>query len=241
MTPKLSIVIPVYNEEKRLEDGFEHYWKYLKKQKYGWELILVDDGSQDQTGKLMKNITRGKPNVRMLSYTQNRGKGHAIVYGIERASGRYVLFTDIDHSVPINTIESFFEYFERGYKAIIGSRRVKGSKLPVRQPLIREFLGRGFTFLVNILIYWGISDSTCGFKAFENKIAKKIFSRITIYDWAFDAEIIFICKRHNIKFFQAPVTWSDVKGSRVRLQKDILSSLFGLFKIRVNDLEGKYL
>lgn len=240
MNIKLSVIVPVYNEEKRLKSGFDHYYAYLKKQKYPWELIFVNDGSRDDTLNLLNKTAKGKTNIRIISYDQNQGKGYAIVQGIKTAKGKIILFTDLDHSVPIETVKTFFPYFEKGYLMVIGSRRVKGAKIAVHQKPLREFLGRGFTAIVNFFIYWGIADATCGFKAFENKIAQKIFSKITVYDWAFDAEILYICKKNKIKIAQAPVTWSDVRGSKVSLKKDILRSFGGILKIRVNDLAGQY-
>lgn len=237
---KLSVIVPCYNEQNRFQSGFNHYFSYLKKQKYLWELIFVNDGSSDKTLELMRRKALGKRGIKVISYVQNRGKGYAIVRGIKSARGRYILFTDIDHSVPISTIESFFNYFKKGFQVVIGSRRVRGAKILVHQYPLRELLGRGFTFLVNILIYWGIKDATCGFKAFENRIAKKIFAKIKVYDWAFDAEILYLCKKYHFKLAQAPVAWSDVRGTKVSLRKDIARSLFGLIKIRWNDLKGRY-
>ena len=240
MNIKLSVVVPCYNEENRFQSGFSHYYSYLTKQSYRWELIFVNDGSRDKTLDLIREVAAGDKRVRIASYSQNRGKGYAIVQGVKKARGRYILFADLDNSVPIGTIESFFEYFKKGFDVVIGSRRVTGAKIIVRQHPLREWLGRGFTFLVNLLIYWGVKDATCGFKAFENKVAQKIFKKISIYSWAFDAEILFLCKKYKIKVAQAPVTWSDVRGTKVSLKKDILRSFLGLIKIRWNDLKGKY-
>lgn len=237
---KLSVVIPCYNEEKRFKGGFTHYYSYLAKQKYSWELILVNDGSVDKTLTLMKDAARVNSNVKVVSYSPNHGKGYAIVQGVKAAHGQYILFTDIDHSVACETIKSFYKYFEQGYQVVIGSRRVAGAKIIVHQHPLREFLGRGFTTLVRVLVDWRIRDATCGFKAFENKTAKRIFEKITIYDWAFDAEILLLCKKFNIKIAQAPVAWSDVRGTKVSLGKDVARSLLGLIKIRINDLYRKY-
>ena len=237
---KLSVIVPCYNEEKRFQKGFGHYYTYLKKQKYPWELILVNDGSKDATYDLMMTATKNRPNVKVINYAPNRGKGYAIVQGIKAARGKYILFTDIDHSVPIATIGSFYQYFDKGFEVLIGSRRVKGARILVHQRLIREFLGQGFTLLVKLIIDWRIRDATCGFKAFENKTALKIFGKICIFDWAFDAEILFLCKKFNIKIIQAPVVWSDVRGTKVSLGKDIARSFLGLIKIRWNDLQGRY-
>lgn len=240
MKIKLSVVVPCYNEEKRFEAGFDHYFTFLQKQKYSWELIFINDGSNDKTLDLIKKNAAKNQNIKIVTYPQNRGKGFAICQGVKKANGKYILFSDLDHSVPIGTINSFFEYFNNGFNVVIGSRRVRGAKLLVRQPILREYLGRGFTLLVRIFVDFKIKDSTCGFKAFENSVAKELFSKITIYDWAFDAEILFLCKKLKIKCAQAPVKWSDVGGSQVRLNKDILRSLFGLIKIRANNISGKY-
>jgi len=240
MATKLSVVVPCYNEENRFQKGLTHYLSYLSKQKYPWELILVNDGSHDQTVELMRDSARGKSNIQIVTYSRNHGKGYAIIQGVKTAHGQYILFTDLDHSVPIATVESFFKYFEKGYQAVIGSRRVKEAKIHIHQHFLRELLGKGFTLLVRLLIDWQIKDATCGFKAFEKNIAQKIFSKITVYDWAFDAEILFLCKKYKIKVAQAPVTWSDVRGTKVSLKKDIFRSLTGLIKIRLNGLQGKY-
>lgn len=237
---KLSVVVPCYNEQKRFQDGFNHYYSYLKKQKYPWELIFVNDGSTDDTLSQIQDKVKLNKSIKVVTYAKNGGKGFAIIKGIKSAKGQYILFTDLDHSVEIKTVENFFPYFEKGFKVVIGSRRVKGAKVLVHQKPVREWLGRGFTLLVNLLIVWGVRDATCGFKAFENNTAQKIFNLVRVYDWAFDAEILFICKKLNIPFAQAPVVWSDVKGSRVRLKRDVIRSFIGLFKIRLNDLSGKY-
>ena len=237
---KLSVVVPAYNEEKRFLDGFKHYLSYLKKQKYPWELIFVDDGSRDQTLSLIKKSAKDYPQVKVVHYGTNRGKGYAIIQGVKAAKGNYILFTDIDHSVPIDTIDSFYRYFDYGADVVIGSRRVKGAKILVHQKPLREFLGRGFTLLVRLGVDFKIRDATCGFKAFKKESAKRIFTKLTVFDWAFDAEIIFICKKLGYKIAQAPISWSDVRGTKVNLKRDIAKSLLGLVKIRANDLLGKY-
>lgn len=239
-TIKLSVVVPCYNEEKRFKEGFNHYFSYLKTLKDPWELILVNDGSSDKTQQLITSAAKKNKSIKIVTYPKNHGKGYAIIQGMKKAKGKYILFTDIDHSVDIKTIETFYPYFEQGFKVVIGSRRVKGARVLVHQKPIREWLGQGFTLLVNLIVVWGVKDATCGFKAFENKTAQKIFNLVKVYDWAFDAEILFICKKLKTPFAQAPVTWSDVKGSRVRLKRDILRSFIGLLKIRLNDLSGKY-
>ncbi|KKR88127.1 MAG: hypothetical protein UU34_C0001G0124 [Candidatus Curtissbacteria bacterium GW2011_GWA1_41_11] len=237
---KLSLVIPCYNEEKRFSEGINHFLKFLKKQSYKWEIILVNDGSSDKTLNLLKEFSRKNPELKVISYEKNTGKGFAILKGIKVASGKYILFSDVDHSVSIETINNFFKYFQEGYEVVIGSRRVKGAKFIKKQPLLRQLLGRGFSLLVRLFVDYKIKDTTCGFKAFETKAAKKIFNKITIYDWAFDAEILYLCKKYNIDYAQVPVAWSDVRGSKVSVFRDVIRSLVGLLTIRLNDIQNKY-
>jgi dolichyl-phosphate beta-glucosyltransferase len=236
---KLSIIVPCYNEEKRFKTGFEHFQSFLRKSKFGCELILVNDGSLDTTLKLMKLYSDKRGNTKIVSYGQNKGKGFAISKGVEKARGEIILFSDIDHSVDVSTVNSFFKYFKDA-DVVIGSRRLKNSKLVKRQKPLREFLGKCFTLLVKILIDPQIKDATCGFKAFKSDSAKKLFNKISIYSWAFDAEILFLCKKYKMNVAQAPVEWSDAKGSKVSITKDIASSLFGLIQIRLNDINNKY-
>lgn len=237
---KLSVVVPCYNEQSRFKNGFFHLYSYLKKQEYKWELIFVNDGSRDETLSLIKSTIKGLKDVKILSYKKNRGKGYAITKGVLASKGQYIFFSDIDHSVQISTVERFFKFFGENYNVVIGSRRVSGSKILARQHPIRELLGRGFTFLVDILIFRGIKDATCGFKAFEKQVAKNLFKKLRVYGWTFDAEILYLCKKYGLSVAQVPVTWSNVKGSKVSLKRDIISSLIGLFKIRINDLRGIY-
>lgn len=240
MKPFLSVVIPCFNEEKRFTEGLSHFQDYLNKQEYLWEIILVNDGSGDSTLNLMQKAKEKSPKIKLISYQENRGKGYAISKGVHEAEGEIILFSDIDHSVPMETFEKFQPHFKEGWKVVIGSRRVKGSRFVKKQNKIRELLGRCFTAIVRLSIDWEIKDATCGFKAFENKTAKKIFEKITIFDWAFDAEIIYICKINKIDYKQVPVEWADAKGSKVNVLKDAVKSLAGLLKIRVNGIQNKY-
>ena len=167
MKIELSVVLPVYNEEKRIVNGLDHFYSYLKKQKFPWEIIVVNDGSTDSTLKVVKNVAKAKRNIKIISYEKNRGKGYAICQGVKNSVGEYILFSDIDHSVPIQTIETFFNYFHKSLPVIIGSRRVSGAVIKKHQSFIRETLGRGFTSIVQLIIDPQIKDATCGFKAFK--------------------------------------------------------------------------
>lgn len=240
MAIKLSVIVPCYNEQTRFKNGFNHYYSFLKKQRFSWELIFVNDGSNDKTLGLMRDYGKKDKRIKVITYHKNHGKGYAVVQGVKITKGDYILFTDIDHSVPISTINSFFLSFNEGTSVVIGSRRVRGAKILARQPKIRELLGQGFTILVRILIDFKVRDATCGFKVFKKDLAKELFPKITIYDWAFDAEVLFLCKKMKEKYIQAPVSWSEVRGSQVRLKKDVIRSLAGLVRIRFNNFKGAY-
>lgn len=236
----LSVVIPCYNEEKRFSRGIGHFLGYLNKAPYSWEIILVNDGSTDNTLEMMEIAKRKYKSFKVVSYMRNKGKGYALKKGIQKAEGKIILFSDIDFSVPIETIKDFFPYFKKGYEIIIGSRRVEGAHFVRRQNPFREFLGRGFTLLVKLLIDPKIKDATCGFKAFKKDVAKKVFNKLTIYNWSFDAEILFISRKFGYKVAQVPVKWKNDPGTKVSLKRDVISSLFGILKIQANNLLGKY-
>jgi len=201
---------------------------------------MVNDGSMDKTAQILKNIARDEKKIKIVSYRQNKGKGYAVAKGVSQSIGKLVLFADLDHSVPIETVENLFPFFENNHQVVIGSRRVKGAKLLKRQKFIREFLGRCFTLIVRVLIDANIKDATCGFKMFDGKIAKKLFKKQKVFRWAFDAELLYICKKNHIDVVQAPVTWRDVSGSKVSLKKDVLSSLLGLISIRIYGYKNSY-
>jgi len=236
----LSVVIPCYNEEKRFSKGMDHFLSYLDRVPYSWELVLVNDGSADNTLKLMNKAKFKNHNIEVVSYIQNEGKGYALKKGIEKAEGKFILFSDIDYSVPIQTIGQFLPYFNKGYEIVIGSRRVKGAQFVRRQNAFREFLGKGFTLLVRLLVDPKIKDATCGFKVFKKDVAKKVFKKMAIYNWSFDAEILFLCKKYGYKVAQVPVKWKNDPGTKVSLKRDVISSLLGILKIQANNLLGKY-
>lgn len=234
----LSIVIPVYNEEKRLE-GLEKVSSYLQSRNFSSELILVNDGSTDNTPRRLKNLSKRISIVKIVSYKENRGKGFAIKTGILEAIGKYRLFTDIDLSTPIEEFDKFFPHLAK-HDVVIGSRKRRGARLLVRQPLLRESLGQGFTLLSQALLQLPLSDFTCGFKCFSQRAAEKIFSRQKIERWGFDAEVLFIAKKMGFSIKEVPVSWKNDSQTKVRLPQDIITSLSELIKVRYNDLKKAY-
>lgn len=232
VNPFLSIVAPLYNEEKRLVNGFNAIHSYLKDKFYTWEIILVDDGSQDKTHEMVLDIENRYANVHAIKNEKNMGKGSAVRNGVLCATGDIILFTDIDLSVPISYVDAFIAKIQEGYDAAIGSRRIKGSIIETHQPFIREFMGRCFTFLSNLLLGINFSDHTCGMKAFKKEAAHALFKRQILERWAFDSEILFLSKKLGLRVIEAPVSWKDMPGTKVRKIKDAITSFIEIIKIR---------
>lgn len=233
----LSVIIPVFNEEKRLKN-LNKLFVYLKKQKYRWEVIIIDDGSTDKTQKVIKSLKK-KLKFNLISHHPNKGKGAAIRAGMLSAVGKYRLFLDIDLSTPIEEYDKLSPYLKK-YDIVIGSRKMKGSDIVVRQAKLREILGKLFTLISQKTLRMNISDFTCGFKCFSQKAAEEIFPKQTISRWGFDSEILFIGQKRRLSIKEIPVTWTDDPQTKVRFPQDILNSLKELIKIRVNSYRGLY-
>lgn len=236
--PELSVVVPVFNEQERVESGLKKILGYLNKQKFSWELIIVDDGSIDSTSDLTRRMLQNTSNAKLL-LGQHLGKGGAIKKGVLSSNGKWVLFLDIDLATPMEELNKFMQYRTK-HDVIIGSRKMKGARVMVHQPKFREFGGKVFTALTNALVTKGISDITCGFKMFESDLAKRLFKKSRLTDWSFDAEILYLAQRQGKHVKELPVSWRDDPDTKVSLIKDTLASLLGLAKIRIYDLAGKY-
>ncbi len=238
--PYLSIVIPVYNEAKRLPNSVPKLISYFEAQDYSYEFVIVDDGSSDGTTQLARELLAPVKNLQVIESRPNRGKGHVVKVGMLAARGKVRLFCDADLSTPLSEMEHFWPWLESGYKIVIGSRKMLGATIVRHQPLWRESLGKVFTWLTNVIATNGISDITCGFKCFTADAAQELFSRSVIDDWSFDAEVLYIAQRHGYKIKEVPVSWHDTPGTKVRLLKDSSRSLAGLARIRMNDVRGRY-
>lgn len=227
--PYLSIVIPLYNEEKRLDNIYSIY-EFLDKAKVDYEIILVNDGSNDETIKKVDQLPK-KFKYNLITYYPNQGKGYAIKEGMLSAKGEYRLFTDIDLSTPIEELNKFLPHLTK-YDVIIGSRKTKGSNLKKRQPFLRELLGKAFTLFSQLLLEVNVSDFTCGFKCFSKKAAEEIFKRQKISRWGFDSEILYIAKKLRYEIKEIPVNWTDDPLSKVKFPQAIISSLVDLYRIK---------
>ncbi len=235
----ISIIIPVYNEENRLESGIDKVFAFIKKSRAKYEVILVDDGSKDSTGRLLLNLQKKYP-FKVITHGENAGKGAAIRTGIDNSLGDLILFTDVDLSVPIEFVDRFAQKMAENDDIVIGTRVAHGAKIERKQFFIREFLGGAFTCFSNLLLRVGVSDFTCGFKLFRRKAAQKIFLKQLVKRWAFDVESLYLARKYHYRIKEAPVIWRHFGGSKVNVFADLVETLVSLFQIRFNDFRGKY-
>ena len=238
-TFELSIIIPAYNEEKRLPQTLASIDKFLRKEKINAELIVVSDGSSDGTEEVVQKLKNEVSNLNLISYKQNQGKGYAVKMGVVSARGKLILFLDADNSTPI---EEFLKLKNKikNYDIVIGSRKTENSDVKIAQPLYRVLLGRFGNFLIRIFLIDNISDTQCGFKLFRHNVAQEIFARQTIYGWGFDMEILAIAKLFNLSIAEVGVSWINSTQSRFRPIKDAYKTFLELIKIKMNLWMGRY-
>ncbi len=237
----LSVIIPAYNEEKRLPKTLEEIDKYLRKQDYDYEILVVNDGSKDKTVEIAKGLISKIKNLIVTGYKKNRGKGYAVRFGMLEAKGDYRLFTDADNSTSIDHVEKIWPEFKKGFDVIIGSRDIKGAVLDPPQPWIRKLiLGEGFKLYRKIIIgLRGIEDTQCGFKCFTKKATEKIFQKCRINRFAFDPEILVIAKKLGYEIKEIPIYWKNDPESKVKF-KSIIKMALDLIKIRLNLIKRVY-
>lgn len=230
---KLSIVIPAYNEAARIGPTLAAIQRYVDDHRLDVELIAVNDGSNDATPEIVRRFAAEHPWIRLIENGRNLGKGASVRRGVLEARGDFVLFMDADLSVPLDEIGPCLDLLERqGHLIVIGSRKIRGARILIRQPVLREAMGHGFTWLARLTLAYEIVDFTCGFKAFRHDVARVLFSIQERADWAFDAEVLRLAKVLGIPVHQHPVRWEHRNGSRVRFPRDIWRSLVALVEIR---------
>ena len=244
MNDKLTIVIPAFNEAKKIEVTINEVTGYLSGKGYDYELIVVDDGSEDDTLDIIKRYEaiNSNGNIKILENVSNKGKGYAVRNGIMQATGDYILFMDADNSTRIFEIERVLPSFKEGFGIVIGSRRLKNvpGNIVVSQPSYRHVLGEIYIYISRLFFKISVRDYNCGFKMFKNNVAKKIFSRQMMDDWSFDLETLFLAEKYCFKIKEVPVNWKHYKGSKVRPVSDGIKSFISLFKIKANNVSGKY-
>lgn len=237
----LSLIIPAYNEEKRLPKTLTEVDSYLRTRDYDYEILVVNDGSGDKTVEIAKNLIPGIKNLRVTGYNRNQGKGYAVRFGMMEAKGDFRLFSDADNSTSVDQVEKMWPEIEKGADIVIGSRDIKGAVLDPPQPWIRQMLlGEGFKLFRKLVLgLWKIEDTQCGFKCFSKEAAENIFPKCRISRFAFDPEILIIAEKMGYKIKEIPVYWKNDLESKVKF-KSILKIALDLFVIKLNSLRGFY-
>ena len=232
----VSIVIPAFNEEKRIGPTLAKVIDYLGNRSFAGEIIVVDDGSTDATFAEAGRALGTGAGRKLLCLPRNRGKGAAVKAGVLASRGRYVIFTDADLSTPIETLDAALELLSRGRDVVIGSRTMKGSRITVRQPWLRERLGKVFNLLVRIFLIGKYRDTQCGFKGFRNPVARDLFTRLGTRGFAFDVELLWWSRELGYSIAELPVDWRNSRPSSVSLIGSSWKMLIELarFKKRVD-------
>ncbi len=243
---KLSVVIPAYNEAKNLKLGvLEEVYNYLQKQIYSFEVLIVDDGSTDDTVVTIEQQIRDKKGFRLIKNSHG-GKAMTVITGLLVSCGEIIVFTDMDQATPINQIEKFIPKFELGFDIVIGSRHGRKGA-----PALRKLAAEIFSILRGIILGLPFEDTQCGFKAFNRESIKKIIPKIE-HEWGvlhtkggavnagFDVEVLYLAQKYGFKIAEVSVEWNYVDTERVQMFKDALATIYDMFRIRWNDLAGKY-
>ena len=235
----LSLILPAYNEEKRLPECMEKVSAFIASHPEAIEVILVENGSRDRTYELGCEYAKQYPWLKVLQ-EKKAGKGNAVRKGMLEATGRYRMFADVDFSMPISEVDHFIPPALEGYHVAIGSREAKGA-VRYNEPANRHFTGRVFNLIVRILLGLpNIHDTQCGFKSFSAEAAVKLFRAQTIDGWAFDAEVLFIAKKFGYPIIEVPVQWYYDGNSKINVIKDSVKMFRELLQIRANDRNGLY-
>ena len=240
-TPDLSIIIPAYNEEALIAGTLDSLQTYLSARPEQFEIIVVDDGSQDKTVESIQDWkNRDGTDLRLLVNQNNMGKGFSIRRGVLESRGRYVIFIDADLPYELYAIDDFLKALRSGCDLAIGSRVLPGSEVR-GVPALRYAAGQVFSWMVQAVLFRGLPDTQCGFKSFKSAAAKEIFRRLTIGGFGFDVELLFVARK--LKFAIQPVAVHMIEHrhrSRVRLFIDSLKMFSNLFMVRWMDWQGKY-
>jgi glycosyltransferase involved in cell wall biosynthesis len=238
--PYLSIVIPAYNEEERLGDSLQRVAEYVDGAWIDAELLVVDDGSTDDTGRLAASVLHGRRG-RVLTNRENRGKGHAVRRGVLEAAGSWVLMTDADLSSPIEDHAKLAQAArDHDLDVAFGSRALPDSDVEIRQHVVRETMGKTFNVLMRAMTGLRHRDTQCGFKLMDRRRTRPLFERMVIDRFAFDVELLFLCERFGLSVREIPVVWRNAPGSRVSILADPLNMLWDVARVRWRFRRGLY-
>lgn len=239
--PELSVVIPAYNEERRLPSTLDSVWTYLHGRGRSFEIIIVDDGSIDSTAQLVDDYAADHEGVRLISYHPNKGKGHAVRTGMLAAEGDMVLFNDADGSSPIEEVDRLeARVRDGGSEVAIGSRAKPDESRVVKALAYRKYIGNTFNVIVQSLLLPGIQDTQCGFKLFRRDVAQDLFSVQRLNGFAFDVEVLYIARIRGYSVDEVPINWTNVDGSKVNVLTDSPRMMLEVAKVALGAWTGRY-
>ena len=240
MDPTYSIVIPAYNESARLGATLEKVLAYVHAQGWNAEVIVVNDGSRDNTAEIVGSFAKNDPALRLVENPGNRGKGYSVRNGMLHARGRIVLFSDADLSSPIEEAPKLFAALEDGADIAIGSRWLRAETQTQRQPLHRQLFGRIFNLVLRLTLGLQFADTQCGFKAFKQPAVQAIFPLQKIERWGFDPELLYLARKFGFTVSEVPVAWAHREGTRIHPLRDGVRMFVELLRIRWYALKGNY-
>lgn len=241
--PYLSVIIPAYKEGERIAKNLEECEKYFSDKDYEYEVIVVVDGSPDNTAEIAERFSSRLKNLRVINNSQNHGKGYVVRQGLLEAQGEYRLFFDADGSTSITHLDSFLPEFKNGYGVVMGSRDIAGSHIQVHQAKWKEFFGDAGNWAIRIVLgLWSYPDTQCGFKMLTAEASEAVASRMVVDRFGFDFELVVLAKKLGFKIKQMPVRWMNEEGSTVSLTgpNGYFQVLWDLFKTRMRLWGGKY-
>ncbi|MBI4091202.1 glycosyltransferase family 2 protein [candidate division WWE3 bacterium] len=247
---EMSVVVPAYNEKANIGISLTRILTFLNDFEPSYEILVVDDGSTDNTSEIVENYSKTNEKIRLIKNT-HRGKGYAVRTGFQQARGRYVLLSDADSATPIEELKRLMVWIkDNGFDLAIGSREGIGA-VRKNEPVVRHVMGKIFNFLIRLILLPGIKDTQCGFKLFKSDAAQRIFEKSLLYPdssrelrvpkvTAFDVEILFIARRLGYKIKEVPVVWEYGKNTKVNKLRDAVYNFLDVIKVKLNDMKGLY-
>jgi dolichyl-phosphate beta-glucosyltransferase len=235
-----SFIVPAYNESSRIRPTLDEILRYTAEQNWDAEILVVDDGSRDDTPDVIREYARGHLQIRLLQNPGNRGKGFSVRNGMLHTRGDICLFTDADLSSPISEAQKLFKSVRDGVDVAIGSRWLRAELQTERQPLYRQAFGRIFNLVLRLFLGLHFKDTQCGFKAFRREAAQRIFPLQRIERWGFDPEVLYLARRMGLRVAEVPVLWAHSEGTRLHPFRDGMRMFVDVLHIRWNGFTGAY-
>lgn len=235
-----SVIIPAYNERERIRTTLDRVLAYLAEKQWHAEIVVVNDGSRDDTAEIVRQYAQKHPSVRLIENPGNRGKGYSVRNGVLHALGNVLLFSDADLSSPIYEAPKLFAEIDKGADIAIGSRWVNSALQTEKQSVLRQVLGRMYNILLRLVLGLRYRDTQCGFKAFTKEAALAVFSRQKIERWGFDPEILYLARKFDFKVSEVPVEWAHDNRSKINPIADGIKMFVEMLRVRWNDITGRY-